>query len=95
MRMNLDRLKSNMEIEIGKVVSWREVSEATGIRAQTISALKSMDKAKRPATVRCDYIDALCTYFSCTARELIQVSKVDLPISARGEGGGVMTTRVV
>lgn len=62
--------KSNLKaLKIGKNVSWKAISAATGISAGTLSRIAAN---KRAWTTNTRHLDSLCRYFGCGLDDLLE-----------------------
>jgi DNA-binding Xre family transcriptional regulator len=82
-------LRTKEEAE-GRVISWKEVSLATGI---SVSVLSNLASPRGGASTNTRFIEALCRYFRCGPSELMELypslndeprSHVDVLYPARG-----------
>ena len=70
LRFRIGSLLREREEAEGRVISWREVSEATGISPVVLSSLSS-PRGAPPTNTR--YVDALCRYFRVTPGEILEL----------------------
>lgn len=75
MRFHLRRLKA-IAAESGRHLTWRQISEETGIRQDAL--LKMANNQVR--SIRPVYVDALCTYFGVSTGELLSADETHLPL---------------
>jgi DNA-binding Xre family transcriptional regulator len=70
LRFNLVRRLRDMEEATGRKITWKEVSEKTGISVSVLSSLASL----RPGiATNTRTIEALCRYLRCQPGELIEL----------------------
>lgn len=67
-RFNISRLLRDREESEGRRISWREVSEATGV---SVSVLSTLASPRGGAATNTRFVEALCRYFRCTPGELL------------------------
>ena len=79
MQLRLSELKAQRTRETGERITWEDISEATGIGVNTLSALDRGTLLQ----IRNDYFDALATYFNVDIDELVQLERIDLPITTK------------
>lgn len=70
LRFRIARLLRERAEAEGRVISWREVSEATGISVPVLSSLAS-PRGSPPTNTR--YVDALCRYFRVAPGEMLEL----------------------
>lgn len=76
MILRLNEIKGRMA-DRGEHHTLDQIATGTGINRRVLADISSGNCA----TIRLDYIDALCTYFGVTAGELIQAEPVTLPLA--------------
>lgn len=70
LRFNLVRRLRDMEEAAGRQITWKEVSEKTGISVSVLSSLASL----RPGiTTNTRTIEALCRYLRCQPGDLLEL----------------------
>jgi len=68
LRFDLVRRLRNVEESEGRTITWKEVSERTGISVSVLSSLASL----RPGiTTNSRFIEALCRFLRCSPGELL------------------------
>jgi len=70
LKFKLAHLLRRKEEQEGRVISWREISEATGISPSVLSSLAS---PRGGASTNTRFIEALCRYFACAPADLIEL----------------------
>jgi DNA-binding Xre family transcriptional regulator len=78
LRFNLVRRLRDLEEAEGRKITWKEVSEKTGISVSVLSSLASL---RAGITTNTRTIEALCRYLKCEPGELLELhpSLVDEP----------------
>jgi putative transcriptional regulator len=70
LRFNLVRRLRDLEEAQGQKITWKEVSEKTGVSVSVLSSLSSL----RPGiTTNTRTIEALCRYLKCSPGELLDL----------------------
>lgn len=70
LRFHLVRRLRDLEEAENRTITWREVSERTGISTSVLSSLASI----RPGiSTNSRYIEALCRFFRCQPSELFEL----------------------
>lgn len=70
LRFKLTTLLRQREEREGRVIPWREVSEATGISVSVLSALAS-PRGRTATNTR--FVEALCRYLRCGPGDLLEL----------------------
>ncbi len=70
LKFKLAHLLRQKEEQERRVISWREISDATGISSSVLSSLAS---PRAGATTNTRFIEALCRYFTCDPAALIEL----------------------
>ena len=70
LRFHLARLLREREEAEGRVISLREISEATGI---SVSVLSSLASPRPGVTTNTRFVEALCRFFRCEIGELVEL----------------------
>lgn len=70
-RFNLPTLLRAKEEREGRVITWREVSEATGI---SVSVLSSLASPRLGVATNTRFVEALCRYFKCGPGDVLELS---------------------
>lgn len=70
LKFKLAHLLRRKEEQEGRIISWREISEATGISPSVLSSLAS---PRLGASTNTRFIEALCRFFECGPGELIEL----------------------
>jgi len=70
LRFRLARLLRERAEAEGRVISWREVSEATGVSVAVLSSLAS-PRGSPPTNTR--FLDALCRYFKVSPGDMLEL----------------------
>jgi len=70
LRFKLAKLLRERSEAEGRVITWREVSEATGISVPVLSSLAS-PRGSPPTNTR--YLDSVCRYFRVTPGEMLEL----------------------
>ena len=65
-RNRIDQLVREKQVEWERNITYREISEATGIAESTLSRMKE------GKGIRYDVLDALCTFFSCQVGDILE-----------------------
>lgn len=71
LRFKLTSLLRQREEREGRVITWREVSDATGISVSTLSTLAS---PRTGTATNTRFVEALCRYLGCGPGELLELS---------------------
>lgn len=67
-RIRLKELVAEKEYQEGRVVTFKEIAEETGVHRVTLSKIAN----HRGYNVETDTLDRLCKYFGCHIQDLIE-----------------------
>jgi putative transcriptional regulator len=70
LRFNLVRRLRDLEDAQGKVITWKEMSEATGI---SVSVLSNLASPRAGVSTNTRFVEALCRYFRCQPGDLLEL----------------------